>query len=88
MSTTFTCVNIRSDSEVNLSAVGMRIREVRGQITPEEFALSLGISRAQLSKYELGQSAVPFGVLIKLARKSSGTGDWILTGEAVPSQSD
>ena len=81
-------MNIRSDSEVNLSAVGMRIRKVRGQITQEEFALSLGISQAQLSKYELGQSAVPLGVLIKLARKSSGTVDWILTREAEPSQSD
>jgi DNA-binding transcriptional regulator YiaG len=71
----------RSDSDVNLSAVGTRIRKLRGQTTQEEFARGLGISQAQLSKYELGQSAVPLGVLIKLAKKSGGTADWILTGE-------
>jgi DNA-binding transcriptional regulator YiaG len=78
----------RSDSEVNLSAVGTRIRKLRGQITQEEFARGLGISQAQLSKYELGQSAVPLGVLIKLAKKSGGTADWILTGEAAAPESD
>lgn len=78
----------RSDSEVNLSAVGTRIRKLRGQITQEEFAPGLGISQAQLSKYELGQSAIPLGVLIKLAKKSGGTADWILTGEAEPPDSD
>lgn len=78
----------RSDSEVNLSAVGTRIRKLRGQITQEEFARGLGISQAQLSKYELGQSAVSLGVLIKLAKKSGGTADWILTGEGEASESD
>jgi DNA-binding transcriptional regulator YiaG len=71
----------RSDNDIDLSAVGIRIRKMRGQITQEEFAGSLGISQAQLSKYELGQSAVPLGILIKLAKKYGGTADWILTGE-------
>jgi DNA-binding transcriptional regulator YiaG len=71
----------RADSDVNLFEVGTRIRKLRGQITQEEFARALGISQAQLSKYELGQSAVPLGVLVKLAKKSGGTADWILTGK-------
>jgi DNA-binding transcriptional regulator YiaG len=78
----------RADSEVNLFEVGTRIRKLRGQITQEEFARALGISQAQLSKYELGQSAVPLGVLIKLAKKSSGTADWILTGVGEAPESD
>jgi DNA-binding transcriptional regulator YiaG len=78
----------RTDTEVNLSEVGVRIRKLRGQIIQEEFARGLGISQAQLSKYELGQSAVPLGVLIKLAKESGGTADWILTGEAEPPDSD
>jgi transcriptional regulator with XRE-family HTH domain len=45
------------------------------------YAIILGISQAQLSKYELGQSAPPLGVLIKLAEKYGRTTDWILTGK-------
>jgi transcriptional regulator with XRE-family HTH domain len=70
----------RSDSEVDLRALGTRLRQLRGQLTQEEFAGALGISQAQLSKYELGQSAPPLGVLIKLAEKHGKTIDWILTG--------
>ena len=67
-------------SEVDLRAVGQRIREVRNRTTQEAFAQVLGISQAQLSKYELGQSAPPLGVLAKLARLSGKSVDWILAG--------
>jgi len=70
----------RSDSEVDLYAIGDRIRQLRGKTTQEDFAHFLRISQAQLSKYELGQSAPPLGVLAKLARNSGRTTDWILTG--------
>jgi transcriptional regulator with XRE-family HTH domain len=71
----------RSKSEVNLQAVGQRIRTLRGAATQEEFAGALNISQAQLSKYELGQSALPLGLLAKLAERSGRTTDWILTGK-------
>ena len=70
----------RSQSEVDLHAFGQRIRQLRGGATQEEFARALGISQAQLSKYELGQSALPLGLLAKLAKKSGRSADWILTG--------
>lgn len=70
----------RSESEVNLQAVGQRIRQLRGAATQEEFAQALNISQAQLSKYELGQSALPLSLLAKLADKYGRTKDWILTG--------
>jgi DNA-binding XRE family transcriptional regulator len=72
----------RSDSEVDLRDVGGRIRQLRAGTTQEEFASVLGISQAQLSKYELGQSAPPLGVLIKLAEKYGKSTDWILTGRS------
>jgi len=71
----------RSDSEVDLQALGTRIRQLRTQTTQEEFASFLGISQAQLSKYELGLSAPPLAVLIKLAEKYGASIDWILTGK-------
>jgi transcriptional regulator with XRE-family HTH domain len=60
--------------------VGGRMRQLRAGTTQEEFARVLGISQAQLSKYELGQSAPPLGVLIRLAEKCCKSTDWILTG--------
>ena len=70
----------RSDAEVDLRAIGDRVRQLRKQVTQEDFAQTLGISQAQLSKYELGQSALPLGVLIKLAKTFDTTVDWVLIG--------
>ena len=71
----------RSDSDVDLKALGMRIRHLRSRTTQEEFATLLGISQAQLSKYELGLSTPPLGVLIRLAEKFGESFDWILLGK-------
>src|SRR5262249_46097757 len=66
----------------DLRAVGRRIREIRGFDLPQaEFCRILGISRAQLSKYELGESAPTPDILLKLKAHSGKTIDWILTGE-------
>ena len=73
----------RGDSDADLRVIGTRIRELRGDVTQEEFARILGISQAQLSKYELGQSAVPIGVLIRLAKRHGTTTDWILLGKTL-----
>jgi transcriptional regulator with XRE-family HTH domain len=74
----------RSDSEVDLRAVGSRIRQLRSQTTQEEFASLLGISQAQLSKYELGLSAPPLGVLVRLTNLFDKQIDWILTWKNEP----
>jgi transcriptional regulator with XRE-family HTH domain len=71
----------RSESELDLRAIGKRIRKLRGATTQIDFAHVLHISQAQLSKYELGQSALPLGVLVRLAEKSARTIEWILTGK-------
>jgi DNA-binding transcriptional regulator YiaG len=71
----------RSESAVDLQAVGQRIKQLRGAETQEYFSHALNISQAQLSKYELGQSALPLSLLAKLAKRSGRTTDWILTGE-------
>jgi len=72
----------RSQSELDPQALGQRVRRLRGAATQEEFALALNISQAQLSKYELGQSALPLSSLVKLAERSGRTTDWILTGKS------
>ena len=72
----------RAEGDVDLRTLGNRLRQLRAQTTQEEFARFLGISQAQLSKYELGQSAPPLGVLVRLAEKYGKTTDWILTGRS------
>ncbi len=71
----------RSDTDLNLRIIGERIRELRGYRTQEEFARLMGVSQAQLSKYELGQSAPPLGFLTRAASNSGRSVDWILIGK-------
>lgn len=70
-----------SQTEVDLHGVGVK-GDCGTPMTQEVIARLLGISQAQLSKYELGQSAPPLGVLIRLAEKCGKSTDWILTGRS------
>jgi transcriptional regulator with XRE-family HTH domain len=71
-----------SDLTPNLKAIARRIREIRGfDLTQVEFARILGISQAQLSKYEKAQSVPTVELLLKLKSFSKKSIDWILTGE-------
>ncbi len=66
----------------NLKAIARRIREIRGfDLTQGQFAEILGISQAQLSKYEKAQSVPTVELLLKLKSFSKRSIDWILTGE-------
>jgi transcriptional regulator with XRE-family HTH domain len=71
----------RSETGVDLVLLGERIRKVRGGRTQEVFAGLMGVSQAQLSKYELGQSAPPLGFLARVAKDSGRSVDWILMGK-------
>ena len=68
-------------SEIDWKAVGRRLRELRGfEIIQSQFALDLGISQGQLSRYEQGRSEIGAEILLRLARKSGKTIEWLLTG--------
>jgi Helix-turn-helix len=67
--------------EIDWKAVGRRVREIRGLDTNQEaFALQLGISQGQLSRYEQGSSEIGATVLLQLARKCGKPIEWLLTG--------
>jgi len=68
--------------EIDWKVVGRRIRELRGfDINQAKFAQELGVSQGQLSKYEQGNSEIGAEVLLRLARKSGKTIEWLLTGK-------
>ena len=67
--------------EIDWKAVGRRVREIRGfEVNQAEFARDLGVSQGQLSRYEKGSSEIGAAVLLRLARKSEKTIEWLLTG--------
>jgi transcriptional regulator with XRE-family HTH domain len=46
-----------------------------------QFARELGISQGQLSRYEQGRSEIGAEILLRLARRSGKTIEWLLTGK-------
>jgi transcriptional regulator with XRE-family HTH domain len=72
----------RSTGIFDLSALGKRLRELRGfDLTQEEFADELGIGQSQLSKYERGVAAPPAEILFYVKKRFGVSIDWLLTGE-------
>ena len=72
----------RTEYEIDWKAVGRRIRELRGFETNQaQFAEELSVSQGQLSKYEQGKDEIGAAVLLRLARKSGKTIEWLLTGK-------
>jgi transcriptional regulator with XRE-family HTH domain len=68
-------------TEIDWKAVGSRVREIRGYaISQAKFAQELGVSQGQLSRYEQGRSEISASVLLRLARRSGTTIEWLLTG--------
>jgi hypothetical protein len=67
--------------EIDWKSVGRRVRELRGfDANQAVFARQLGVSQGQLSRYEQGASEMGAAVLLRLARKSGKTIEWLLTG--------
>jgi len=68
--------------KVDLSAIGSRIKTIRGAMSQQEFATALRITQGHLSKIERGKVAPTVQVLLLLSRQFHTSADWILTGEA------
>jgi transcriptional regulator with XRE-family HTH domain len=67
---------------VDWSAVGRRIRELRGfDMNQQEFAARVGISQAYLSNMEHGKVEVGAAILLRIAHEFGKTVEWLLTGK-------
>lgn len=72
---------VSTKAEIDWKVVGRRVREIRGfEVNQAEFARELGVSQGQLSRYEQGSSEIGAAVLLRLARTSGKTIEWLLTG--------
>jgi transcriptional regulator with XRE-family HTH domain len=67
---------------VDWRAVGKRLRQLRGFDTNQvQVARELGVSQAQLSRYEKGKNEIGAEVLLRISRKFGRSMEWVLTGE-------
>jgi len=70
---------------VQWTAVGRRIRELRGfDTTQQEFAERVGISQNYLSNAERGKAEIGAEILLRIALEFDKTIEWLLTGEDHP----
>jgi transcriptional regulator with XRE-family HTH domain len=70
------------DSTIDWTAVGRRIRGLRGfDITQAEFASRIGVSQSYLSAVEHGRNEVGAEVLLAISREFGKSLEWLLTGE-------
>lgn len=66
---------------VDWTAVGRRIRELRGfDMTQEEFASRIGVSQSYLSAVEHGRNEAGAEVLLAISREFGKSIEWLLTG--------
>ena len=67
---------------IDWRAVGRRLRTLRGfDMNQAAFARDLGISQAQLSRYEKGKSEMGAEVVLRISRRFGKSMEWVLTGE-------
>jgi len=67
--------------QIDLSAIGRRIREVRGfDTTQAEFARRIGVAQGYLSALEHGEKEPGAAVLLAISKEFGKSVDWLLTG--------
>ena len=68
--------------QLDLHAIGRRIRELRGfDMTQEDFASRIEVAQSHLSALEHGQREPGAAVLLAISREFGKSVDWLLTGE-------
>ena len=69
-------------SEIDWDAVGRRLRELRGfEMNQKELANRLGVSQAQLSRYEKGLNQIRPEVLVRISEEFGKRVEWLLAGK-------
>jgi len=71
----------RAKTQLDLRAIGRRIRELRGfDMTQAEFARRIGVTQGYLSALERGEKEPGPTVLVSIQKEFRRSVDWLLTG--------
>jgi len=72
----------RGESQIDLRAIGRRIRELRGfDMTQAQFAHRIGVTQSYLSALEHGEKEPGSAVLLAISKAFGKSVDWLLTGQ-------
>jgi transcriptional regulator with XRE-family HTH domain len=72
----------RSETRIDLAAIGRRIRELRGfDMTQAEFARRVQVAQSYLSALERGEKEPGAAVLLAISKEFGKSVDWLLTGK-------
>ena len=72
----------RNKAQIDLRAIGRRIRELRGfDMTQADFAHRIGVTQGYLSALENGEKEPGAAVLLAIRQEFGKSVDWLLTGE-------
>jgi transcriptional regulator with XRE-family HTH domain len=81
--TTIKSTQPKKQGAVDRTAVGRRIRELRGfDMAQAEFARRVGVTQGHLSRLERGEKEPGAGVLLAISQEFGKSVDWLLTGKA------
>ena len=73
---------VRKKNLIDWSAVGQRVRELRGfHMTQMEFARRIGVSQGYLSSIERGEKEIGAAVLLAISQEYGQSVEWLLTGK-------
>jgi len=70
----------RHQRVINWTAVGERLRSLRGDMTQAHFAKRVGVSQGYLSHLERGEKEIGPEILLRISRLCDRSMEWILTG--------
>lgn len=68
-------------TDLDLTAIGARLRDVRGRLTQAAFADQLGLERKTVGRYEAGERAPDALALLRLMAEFDVDPAWVLTGK-------
>lgn len=72
----------KSRAQIDLGAIGRRIRELRGfEMTQARFARRIGVTQSYLSTLEHGEKEPGAAVLLAISKEFGKSVDWLLTGK-------
>jgi transcriptional regulator with XRE-family HTH domain len=69
---------------LNLDTFEARVKRLRGNLTQDQFAKSVGIKQTLISDYETGRTKPTTEILEKISRKANVNLNWLITGEGDP----
>jgi phage repressor protein C with HTH and peptisase S24 domain len=78
----------KSDSIEFCAGIGDRLFQIRGRLSQQEFADSVGISKTTYHRYEREERIIDVEVIARICEKYDYDYTWVITGKGTPHEGD